>query len=113
MLKYLAAAAFLTVTATGTNAASFDCEKAGTADEKAICDNRALNDADVKMSTMFDLAVTMVAMGERDSLRAQQAKWLETRSACKADVACLKTAYDLRITDLGKSFVAFEKIPAK
>jgi hypothetical protein len=34
-------------------AASFDCAKAQTDDEKAICSDRALNDQDVEMSVLY------------------------------------------------------------
>lgn len=33
--------------------ASFDCQKATQADEKAICANRSLNDMDVEMATKY------------------------------------------------------------
>lgn len=33
--------------------ASFDCQKATQADEKAICANRSLNDMDVVMATKY------------------------------------------------------------
>lgn len=108
MPKFIAALAVMLLGATAAEAASFDCDKASAADEKTICENRSLNDADVRMSTMFDLAVNMVAMGERDSLRSAQTKWLETRTACNADTACLKGAYDQRIADLQKTFEDFE-----
>ncbi|MGV3549081.1 lysozyme inhibitor LprI family protein [Rhizobium sp.] len=104
----MVAATFLFAVTTAT-AASFDCDKASTPDEKAICDTRNLNDADVRMSTMFDLATRMAAMGERDDLRAAQTRWLETRAKCNGDLACLKGAYDQRISELDKTFLDFEE----
>lgn len=88
MLKSMSTIAVVLI-ATTAGAASFDCDQASKADEKAICENRALNDADVKMSTMFDIATKMVAMGERDGMRTAQLKWLENRSACAANLDCL------------------------
>lgn len=73
-------------------------------DEKAICANPALNDADVRMTTMFDMELQLVAMGERDTLRATQKNWLVRRSACKGDIPCLTQLYDLRIAELQKIF---------
>jgi uncharacterized protein len=107
MIKSIAMLAFSALTATNTDAASFDCEKAAAPDEKAICANRDLNDADVKMSTMFDMEVELIAMGARDALRGTQKVWLEKRSACKADVDCLKDVYDQRLSDLHKVFTDF------
>jgi uncharacterized protein len=34
-------------------AASFDCSKAETADEKAVCADRQLNDEDVEMAVLY------------------------------------------------------------
>jgi uncharacterized protein len=86
------------------HAASFDCAKAEAPDEKAICADPALNDADVRMATMFEMETRLVAMGQRDVLRDQQKSWLESRQACNADVACLTKAYDRRLADLVKVF---------
>ena len=86
-------------------AASFDCE--GTdlaADEKVICDTRALNDADVKMVTTFDILTSLLAMGNRDTLREEQSEWLKKRQACGADAACLTNAYAERMKQLNEAY---------
>jgi uncharacterized protein len=108
MIKFLAATAFVALGSTAATAASFDCDKAAKPDETAVCENRSLNDADVRMATMFDLASRMVAMGERDGLKTVQSKWLEARAKCEGDVACLTGIYDQRIADLEKIFADFE-----
>jgi uncharacterized protein len=59
-------------------AASFDCAKARTADEKAICANCALNDKDVKMSVLYDINKRTLAMGGRGALRTSSS------SGCRA-----------------------------
>lgn len=75
-----------------SHAASFDCEaKELKPDEKAICDNRVLNDADVKMVTTFDLLSGLLAMGSRGTMQdGLQTAWLKKRQACAADVACIR-----------------------
>lgn len=86
-------------------AASFDCAKTDlAADEKAICENRALNDQDVKMATTFDILTQLMAMGARDTLKTEQSEWLKHRQTCAADVACLTKAYDERMNKLGEAF---------
>lgn len=86
-------------------AASFDCDRADlAADEKAICDNRVLNDADVRMVTTFDILTGLVAMGARGEMQDQQSQWLKERQACGADVACIKTAYDKRMQQLDEAY---------
>ncbi|WP_051679958.1 lysozyme inhibitor LprI family protein [Pseudorhizobium marinum] len=86
-------------------AASFDCEKEDlAADEQAICDNRVLNDADVKMVTTFDILAGLLAMGARGTMQDDQTAWLARRQACGADVACIQSAYDERMKVLTETF---------
>lgn len=93
--------AALTFNAPSSLAASFDCEKPELApDEKAICDNRALNDADVKMVTTFDLLAGLLAMGARGTMQDEQSAWLKRRQACGSDAACIRTTYDERLKQL-------------
>ena len=88
-----------------SRAASFDCDaKELKPDEKVICDNRALNDADVRMVTTFDLLSGLLAMGARGSLQDQQSAWLKKRQECKADAACIKAAYEERMKQLGDTY---------
>lgn len=86
-------------------AASFDCNaQTLAADEKAICDNRPLNDADVKMVTTFDLLSGLLAMGSRGTMQDEQTAWLKKRQACGADTACIKGAYDERLKQLDETY---------
>lgn len=84
-----------------TLAASFDCEKTDLApDETAICENRALNDADVRMVTTFEMLSGLLAMGARGAMQDGQTAWLARRQACGSDVACIQSAYDERMQEL-------------
>ncbi|EJC73011.1 hypothetical protein RJJ65_32545 [Rhizobium hidalgonense] len=86
-------------------AASFDCDaKELKPDEKTICDNRALNDADVKMVTTFELLSGLLAMGSRGTLQDEQTAWLKKRQECAADAVCIKSAYDERLKQLGETY---------
>ncbi len=88
-----------------SSAASFDCERSDlAADEKAICDVRSLNDADVKMVTTFDMLTNLVAMGNRDRLREEQSAWLKKRQACGNDTDCIRAAYDERLRQLDEAY---------
>ncbi|MBF6036161.1 hypothetical protein H8F23_23165 [Pseudomonas sp. P155] len=51
-----------------SHAASFDCERAKAADEKAVCAHRALNDMDVSMALLYKLDRRFLPMGGRDAL---------------------------------------------
>ncbi len=86
-------------------AASLDCEaKSLQPDEKAICDNRTLNDADVKMVTTFNLLSGLLAMGSRGTLQDEQSAWLKKRQTCGADVTCLTASYDERLKALDETY---------
>lgn len=86
--------------AIGAHAASFDCDKARAADEKAICASRALNDKDVAMATQYRLLKGLFAMGARGAMQDQQQQWLKSRRACGGDSACLNQRYDERLRQL-------------
>ena len=53
----------LVFVAGSASAASFNCAKARTADEKAICAERALNDKDVRMNELYGINKRTLAMG--------------------------------------------------
>ncbi len=77
-------------------AASFDCGKAATRTEHAVCNHRALNDADVKMATTYSIIKRLVPMGNRGVIQDEQVKWLRNRNACQDNVSCLSQSYRKR-----------------
>ncbi len=99
-----ALAALAVLAASNTHAASFDCTKAKTADEKTICRNRSLSDADVKMATMFQMNTRLVMMGSRGNMQDRQRQWLSERNTCKGNFKCLTAAYDKRLKELQADF---------
>ncbi len=106
MMRSILIAAVLALTATGVHAASFNCARAKSADERTICKTQALSDADVKMATLYDVDTHLVAMGQRGDIQDAQADFLKTRKACGKGTSCLKRAYDKRIKDLQDTFDA-------
>ena len=82
--------------------ASFDCGKAATAPEKAICDdaNPGLGSRDIALAKLF---ADLKELGEHDAILAGQSAWLKTRDACGADAACLQRAYDARLLELARA----------
>ncbi len=81
-------------------AASFDCAKAASADEKAVCDDCNLAQKDVKMATLYDVLTNLVAMGQRGDIQDAQRSFLKTRADCGAKKHCIAEAYDARIGKL-------------
>ena len=94
--------------------ASFDCGKALTRTEKAVCASPTLGAKDVTVDAYFQLllrlkpAVAGMAYREfDDTLRDDQRQWLQQeRDACQADASCLDRIYDRRIDTLLKLFDA-------
>ena len=102
-MKLVLAALALALTASAANAASFDCDRARSPDEKAICANLALNDKDVRMAVLYDVNRKTLAMGGRGALEDQQRQWLRDRRSCGAQRACLNRSYDRRLSELNRS----------
>ena len=79
-----------------THAASFNCERAQTKSEHAICEYLSLNDSDVKMATTYNILRKLVPMGTRSVIQEQQVKWLQLRDQCQDNVHCLTEVYKMR-----------------
>ena len=92
-----------------SKAASFDCSKAETTDEKAICADRQLNDADVEMSALYTQLKPLLRMGARGDLEDEQAAWLKRRAGCGGDRTCLGEAYENRVRQLRRGFEVLSK----
>lgn len=99
-LALVVAASLLTLGAGRASAASFDCGKARTPDEKTICADRALNDQDVRMAQLYQITQRLVPMGSRDAIKDRQTVWLRERNRCRGERRCLSRAYDQRIGEL-------------
>lgn len=80
--------------------APLNCSKASSPAERTICRNYNLGQQEARMATLFGVATSLVAMGQRGDLQDAQRAWLNKRDACGNDVACLTKAYDARIRDL-------------
>lgn len=75
-------------------AASFNCAKAATPTEHAICDNPQLSKLDEQTAGLYE---TFISSGEPadkvSAVKAAQVKFLSTRDACGANYNCLIDAY--------------------
>jgi uncharacterized protein len=92
-----------------SKAASFDCSKAETADERAVCADGQLNDADVEMAVLYTQLKPLLGMGARGDMEDEQAAWLKRRAGCGSDRACLSKAYEDRVQQLRRGFEALAK----
>jgi uncharacterized protein len=79
-------------------AATFDCNKASTFVEKAICSNPRLTSMDDQLGRLYKDA--LAASSNSVALKAEQRAWLSSRDQCK-DSDCIIKAYEDRISALG------------
>jgi uncharacterized protein YecT (DUF1311 family) len=88
------------------SAAAFDCKKAATPSEKAICADPAALAADAAMSATFQALLKGAPASQRPQIAGAQARWLSTRDGNCTDSkgpelgACLARESDRRRTFL-------------
>lgn len=93
------ATATLILLSTHAQAVSFNCQKAKTFVEKAICQNQDLSNLDDELRVQYDTALT--DNKNPAAFKKQQMKWLKQRDTCQT-VDCLKKSYNQRISALNK-----------
>ncbi len=86
--------------------APLNCSKAKTAAEITICKTYALGQAEARMATLYSVATSLVAMGQRGDIGDAQAEFLKNRDGCGRNVACLAKVYTARIDQLNKVIAA-------
>lgn len=100
----------LTADTVPADAASFDCRRAGTVPEKAICADPRLSFLDERLNKNYrTLTLLMEQAGNyTQSLKAveeRQEKWLTERNACGADAFCIANAYGQRLAEIGYCYL--------
>ncbi|MDH5764720.1 MAG: lysozyme inhibitor LprI family protein [Gammaproteobacteria bacterium] len=87
--------------------ASFDCEKAGTAIEHAICQSEELANADQKLGKIYSKLRKNMSPEKAKNLRSSQRDWFKARNMkctnnAMAETTCLVQAYGERLLILNK-----------
>jgi uncharacterized protein len=91
---------------------SFDCAKADSSAEEAICASDALAELDIELARLYRLAVKDDTLGadRLAELKAMQRGWIKGRNDCwKSDQdmeTCVANAYAIRIHDLREGYSA-------
>lgn len=82
---------------------SFDCNKAGSAIEFAICADAKLATLDVQLGDAYQAARKAVAGDAKEELKRGQRAWIRQRNkdCAGGNIDCLKRAYEARIAELG------------
>lgn len=93
-----ALAAALLLTGAGTApAASFDCRKASTPDERAVCADPVVSGLDSEMGALwFAYSRMPLLMGASGARRDDAHAFLAARAKCARDTACLAALYTAR-----------------
>jgi uncharacterized protein YecT (DUF1311 family) len=78
--------------------ASFDCNKASSTQEKLICTNPALGEADLKLSIAYKTALQKSTNPEQ--LKKDQINWMKTNRNLCTDSQCLMTSISSRTSAL-------------
>ena len=86
--------------------APLDCARAHATAERTVCRTYALGQAEARMATLYGVATSLVAMGQRGDIGDAQRQWLKTRDACGRNVSCLTKAYSDRIGQLNAVIAA-------
>ena len=95
------ALAMLLLAASPVAAASFDCGKARTPDEIAICKTPALSSRDSEMAGLwYAYSRVPMMMGSNGARHDDAQQFLVQRAQCGRDTACIGRAYDARISAL-------------
>ncbi|WP_438437557.1 lysozyme inhibitor LprI family protein [Kluyvera sichuanensis] len=93
-----------------TLAVSFDCTKASTDIEHAICSSSALGVSDNSLASNFRQAIANLSVIEGDELRKEQLVWLKTRNACAEKpeelFRCLMKSIEQRSRELELIYIA-------
>jgi len=77
---------------------SFDCNKAATPTEKAICSNANLAELDNKLAKIYSETLSKAKNSdEKKNMQEKQKEWLKKRNSCSSDIQCLKKSYESRI----------------
>jgi len=117
MAAHLVSAAVLTLAVTpAAQAASFDCAKASSQVEKAICANPDLSRTDEVLARAYATALGGLSDAAKQAMQASQREWLGFAAlACTVDAkpftaaptedqqGCLNSVYRSRIGELGQS----------
>jgi uncharacterized protein len=79
---------------------SFDCAKAHSAVEMAICRSPILACLDAQLATAYKSALARFSFSIVPDEKAKQYAWLAKRDACRSDQLCLEEIYRQRLAEI-------------
>jgi len=99
-MKALVWAIFLLALPSVAPAQSFNCAKASSPAEKAICANPGLGKLDVALSAAYASRLKSLSKADQGALKAEQRAWVQVRKACYGNPDCLRPLMADRIAAL-------------
>jgi len=96
----LAVQVCLTLSANSAEYSPLNCAKADTEAQKVICSDYSLGQQEARMATLYAMATSLVAMGQRGNIQDEQRAFLKERDACGSNVNCIRNIYGNRIRQL-------------
>lgn len=94
-MKILVSFIFVIWIPTFLNAASFNCAKASSKNEKAICSDPELSNLDEILADIY--RETRRSVSDAKRLKGEQINWIKSVATCDGNVDCLISAYENRI----------------
>lgn len=80
---------------------SFDCGKASTRTEHAICASPVLSALDREIAEAYAAARSGAGAAEKDEIKRRQIGWIGQRDSCGGEMGCLEAAMRQRLAALG------------
>ena len=99
--------AVLTIAPMAAHAAGFDCTKAASPTEKAICADPGLSSLDGQLAAAWKKA--LAKGGDTAALKAAQLQWLKQRDRCGTDASCIGDRYRERLASLNGASLAADR----
>ena len=81
-------------------AASFNCVRARSPVEVAICNDPGLGTMDEQMASLYFRLTNSAPGWAARQIKSEQSGWIRQRNACGYDPGCIAAAYDRRINRL-------------
>lgn len=94
------AASMFALAPTPAESQSFNCARASTPTERAICQNPMLGNLDEEMADIYQNVRARLSGNNRQVLIDEQRAWLRARDNCGASVGCIQDAYNWQIGEL-------------
>ena len=102
MRPLILAVAATCLSAGTASAAAFDCTKAATATEYAICDNPEISTLDEQTAGLYYTLVSSGALkpAQLNKVKNDHTKFMSRRNSCGANYQCLIDAYTAEVSYL-------------